>query len=387
MKNRRKETLQTVLLIFLELFVVCAAFAAGYLSQRVINFPGVEFPLVSQAYQYLTNYSYHPVPDLSVIEHGMIQGMLTVINDPYTVFLEPPQAELQADQLAGKFGGIGCRLQQDHEKNYFIYPNPDSPASRSGIQDGDQLLAVDDLVITTETTTDDIQAKIRGPVGSQVSLAISRSNNTKKIEIKITRAEVSLPSVTYNLLSEDPSIGLIQVNIIADTSPDEIVAAIQNLSKQGARSYILDLRNNGGGLVDAGVNVARLFLATGDVLQEQYRGKPVTTYSVKKTGKYADIPLVVLVNQNTASAAEIIAGALQGQKRAKLIGSQTYGKDSVQLVFDLSDKSSLHITAAHWWVPGLDYPRSGKGLQPDVLLSKDDSSSDKIFPFAIEALK
>jgi carboxyl-terminal processing protease len=387
MNKRRNEILQIILYLLLELILVGAAFTAGYFSHRVIAFPEGDFPVLKQAYQFLRDYSYNDLPSQRKLEYGMIRGMLDVVKDPYTSFFEPPQAELQSDQLAGKYGGIGCRIQTGTDGLVYLFPFPGSPGAEGGIQDGDQLLSVDDLQISESTSADDLQAKIRGPVGSQVKIIIIRSPGRQQITFTISRREVALPSVTFNLLPEANQIGLIQLNVIADTSPKEVDDAIQALMKKGAKKFILDLRNNGGGLVDAGVNVSRMFLKSGDVLQEQYRGKPVTTYKVEQPGKYATLPLVVLVNNNTASAAEIIAGALQGQHRVLLIGSQTYGKDSVQLVFDLLDKSSLHVTAAHWWIPGLNLPKEGKGLLPDIQMSKEIAGSPEIFKKAITALQ
>jgi carboxyl-terminal processing protease len=224
-------------------------------------------------------------------------------------------------------------------------------------------------------------------VGSLVRITIIRKPDLTPVSMQIARQETALPSVTYNLLPANNQVGVIQVNVIADTSPQEVDHAIQALKGNGSKVFILDLRNNGGGLVDAGVNLARLFLKSGDILQEQFRGKPVTTYQVEKPGKYADLPMVVLVNHNTASAAEIVAGALQKQGRALLIGSPTYGKDSVQLVFDLLDKSSLHVTAARWWIPGALFPREGQGLVPDISLSKELADSPAIYDQALSALQ
>ena len=174
--------------------------------------------------------------------------------------------------------------------------------------------------------------------------------------------------MTWYSAPADPDVGIIKVNLIAASTADEIEKAVDELQSLDAKFFVLDLRGNGGGLVDAGVSIARLFLAEGDVLQEQYRGKPLKTYSVQNTGLFSDIPIAVLVDANTASAAEIVAGALQAQGRADLIGQTTYGKDSIQLAFDLSDGSSLHVTAAKWWLPGLDQDFGENGLLPDVLV-------------------
>ena len=146
------------------------------------------------------------------------------------------------------------------------------------------------------------------------------------------------------------------------------------------------MRGNRGGLLDSGVDIARLFLTEGVVIEEQYRDKEANAYQVNKSGPLAEIPLVLLVNADTASAAEIIAGALQAQGRALIIGTQTFGKDSIQFVFDLEDGSSLHVTAAKWWVPGLAAPVGEGGLQPDILVSEENTETDPFIGSAIQTL-
>jgi carboxyl-terminal processing protease len=170
-----------------------------------------------------------------------------------------------------------------------------------------------------------------------------------------------------------------RVNVIAASTPKEIKDAVADLQSRGATHFVLDLRGNGGGLLVEGVDIARLFLSEGVVIQQQYKGKDVQTYEVEKAGSLKDIPLAVFVDGNTASAAEIISGALQNQQRAPLIGTPTYGKDSVQLVFELQDQSSLHVTSAKWWIPGLEPPVGEGGLQPNIAVSTENSETDNPF--------
>jgi carboxyl-terminal processing protease len=176
--------------------------------------------------------------------------------------------------------------------------------------------------------------------------------------------------------------------VVAASTPDEIQRAVEDLKQRGATAFVLDLRDNPGGLLDAGVNIARLFLKEGVVMQQQYRGQEVKTFEVEKPGPLADLPLAVLINKGSASAAEIAAGALQAHKRADLIGEPSYGKDSIQLVFTLQDGSSLHVTSAHWWVPGLQTPVGQNGLQPDILVDPAGSvaGSDPYLQAAIRRL-
>ncbi|MFN2152681.1 MAG: S41 family peptidase, partial [Anaerolineales bacterium] len=158
-----------------------------------------------------------------------------------------------------------------------------------------------------------------------------------------------------------------------------ILYAVQDLQGRGATRFVLDLRGNGGGLLVEGVDIARLFLEDGVVIEQQYKGEDVETYEVKKPGELSEIPLVVLVDGGTASAAEIIAGSLQAHQRAPLIGTSTYGKDSVQLVFELKDKSSLNVTSAKWWIPGLEPPVGEGGLQPNITVSTENTNDTDLY--------
>jgi carboxyl-terminal processing protease len=192
--------------------------------------------------------------------------------------------------------------------------------------------------------------------------------------------------VTWHIAPDNPTIGIINVNIIAESTSEEIQKAVKEMQGKGSHQFILDLRDNGGGLLTAGVDIAKLFLEDGIILQQQYRGEDIDTFVVNSPGQLADLPLILLVNHNTASAAEIVAGALQVFDRALLVGESTFGKDSIQLIFDLQDDSSLHVTAAKWWIPGLSPALSDNGLQPDIAVIPDDSGEDLVMKAAIQSL-
>ena len=379
--RRRPSAILIILFIIFQILIIVVAFLGGFLVRgwRSEVLPSTsKFPVLSEAYQILNENAIIPLPSDQKLEYGMIRGMLQAYNEPFTVFVEPPQHELQTQQLQGKYGGIGVRIERDAQNNIYLYPLPDSPAIKAGIKNGDRLLKIGPLAISAKTTNDELQASIRGPIGEKVKVTIGHQPDYAPVDLVVDRQEVALPSIAWNLAPTEPSVGVVHVHIIAETTPDEVTKAIEDLQNQGATRFIIDVRNNGGGLVDAGVDFALLFLKKGVVMEEQYRGQPVKSFTADKPGVFSDLPMVVLVNNGTASAAEIFAGAVQGQKRAPLIGSHTYGKDTIQLVFSLSDGSSLHVTSAHWWIPGLQNQSiSGKGLQPDILLP--DSADDGQF--------
>ncbi len=316
----------------------------------------------------------------------MIKGMIQAYDDPYTIFVEPVQHELESENLQGSFGGIGVKPARNQSGELILFPFPGSPASRAGIQEGDILIAVEGLEITPSIDIDTILASIRGPKGEKVVLEILRPPDRNPKKISITRETIPLPSIIWYLDPDKPLVGIIQVNIIAASTPGEILNAASDLQMRDATCIILDLRDNGGGLVSSGIDTARLFLKNGVIIQQQFLHQNIETYQVEEPGLLAEIPLAILVNHGTASAAEIIAGALKAHHRAALIGMPTFGKDTIQLVYDLEDGSSLHITAAHWWIPDL-YPHlAGNGLQPDVRVEGASSGPDPVISMAVKIL-
>jgi carboxyl-terminal processing protease len=363
-----KRKMKRVLFYSISLFIcLIIAFLAGNLThgEISINQDG-HFQVLNQAYNLLITHGLLETPDDRHLEYGMIRGMLQVYDDPYSIFVEPAQHELETNSLEGDFGGIGVDLQKGMDGKLFLFPFPNSPAEKADILDGDQLFAVDDLVIEPSTPIDSILAAIRGNEGEPVSLTIGRAPDFKPIKRKVIREIFPLPSITSRIYSQENRLGIIKVNLIAASTPEEISLAFKDLRKQGATNFILDLRDNSGGLLSAGIDTAEMFLSKGTILQQQYKGKEVETISVESPGVLADVPLVVLINHSTASAAEIIAGALKQNHRAWLIGEPSYGKDKVQLVFDLEDGSSLHITTLKWVLP------DGQWLNPDNVIDPNE---------------
>jgi carboxyl-terminal processing protease len=369
---------------FLFSIAFAIAFTAGYWANSFLH-PRGDFPQLDHVYAILENHAYDPLPAPPALEYGAIHGLVNAFGDPHTRFVEPAQHELDSNRLNGSYGGIGATLERDPDGFVVLHPYADSPASRAGVRDGDRLLAVDDLQITAEISLDDVVAAIRGPEGEEVTLTILRSPAEQTLTVSIARANIPLPSVTWNLAPAEPRLGVVHVNVIASSSAEEIQKAVRDLQTNGATHFALDLRGNGGGLLDAGVEIARLFLAEGDIIEYRYREQAVTRQSVKTPGALSEIPLVLLVDGNTASASEIIGGALQVHGRALLIGAATFGKDSIQSIFDLGDGSSLHVTSARWWVPGLEPPIGEGGLQPDIPVPLEGSSErDVVLEAAIQ---
>lgn len=322
--------------------------------------------LFDEAWALAESQFFGAIPAEQARTYAAIHGMIGVYNDPYTIFAEPPATELQGQQLTGKFGGIGANVRRDADGQLVLSPFPDQAAAKAGVQEGDVLVSVDGNVINTTNPLNDILAWLRGDVGTPVTLGIARA--AQQLSFTITRSEINTPSVTWRMLTEAADTGYIAISVFSQTTSDELVKAIGDLRQRGAQRLILDLRDNGGGLFNAAIDVASQFIA-GTIAIETHRDKTETSFDAKSIGAARDLPLVVLVNHSTASAAEIVAGAIQAKRRGALIGDQTYGKGSVQNILPLSDGSSLHVTVAEWLTPDR-IQISGKGLTPDVVIAR-----------------
>ena len=373
--------------ILYSLILTISSMFAGYQLRAVWPPASEKYGLLKEAHRLLENHYLSELPDQLNLERGMIHGMVERLGDPYTHYVEPAAHEIQTDDLSGEYGGIGAYISRGEDKRIHLIPFIDGPAARAGIQEGDILLAVDNQIIDDDTSLEMIIAMVRGPVGTSVNLILaSRLPGGDDIILNIVREAFPIPSVTGYLLPTDPKIGVIVITLFSDKTPEEVEESFLNLKSRGIETMVLDLRDNPGGLLDSGVDVARFFLSDGVILIEERRGGVKEIFQVETEGSAVDIPLAVLVNEYTASAAEVVAAALQANHRAPLIGTATLGKGSVQLVLELSDQSSLHVTASRWKTPQgiiLDF----QGLQPDLPVTIDDGESDAIMLAAVDWLQ
>ncbi len=342
--------------------LLALGFGAGFVVRDRLE-RGRSLPLLEEALGLLESHYLGDLPDPQRLQHGMIRGMLATLEDPYTVLVEPAQHTLQADTLAGEFGGIGVLLSLDDTGAVRLTPLDGSPADRAGIEAGDVLLAVDGQPVNVTEGLDPIAARLRGPVGSEVRLRIRRGRGARVLTV--TRETITLPSVTAFPLPGEPRVGVIKIQRFSERTPEELRTAFADLQATGTQGLILDLRGNTGGLLDAAVEVARFFLVEGLILTEVNTEGETRQVRAERHPGDTDLPLAVVVDGGTASAAEIVAAALQANNRAPVVGQRTFGKGSVQSLFELSDGSSLHITTARWLTP--DGRRlDGQGLEPDV---------------------
>jgi len=368
---------------FITLLSLAISFAAGFYTNQLLNPPELELPILSQARTILLNHAYYDPPVDPALEYGMIHGMVGAMEDPYAAFVEPPQHELNTNTFEGQFGGIGSQVTKSEDNLFILYPFDDSPAAEAGIESGAILRAVDGTPLTPDMSLDTVVSLVRGPIGEKVDLTVINPSSETEIVITVRRDSFTIPSVFWRKLEQNPEVGLIDVNLIASSTAEEITNALDEMQAENIKYYILDLRGNTGGLLDSGIDIARLFLKDGEIISLQYKGEETEKFEVKKAGPLTDLPLVVLIDHFTASASEIIAGALQVHDRAVLIGTPSYGKNTIQLVFTLDDNSSIHVTNGVWWLPGYN-PGEAFLLQPDIPIEIDDGQDSSYFKPALE---
>lgn len=370
----------------LVLIITVGSFAAGYLSNS--GYTHFKYPIFNEAFSILETNGIAAMPDPKIVEYELIRGLVTAYDDPYTVFVEPVQHEIESDQLEGKFGGIGAEIQRDTDGVIRVFPYPDSPAMNAGLPSGCVLLSVDSLKISIDTPVEEIISTLRGEVGTSVAVTYISPENGAAVTAEIERKEFAIPSVSWRKVPEKEGLGLVKINGISATTAAEIKTGIEDLFSNGVGTIILDLRGNGGGLVDAGIEIVEMFTLKGTpIITLHYPDKPDGQKITRTDGDYSSLPIYILADQNTASSAEIIVGALQGAGRAQIIGKQTYGKNSIQLVFDLQDGSSIHVSAATWTLPGSPEFGPGSGIRPEIELTSDNPADADYIQAVLDSLK
>ena len=320
--------------------------------------------------------------------YGAISGMLQSLDDPYTLFLPPQESKKFSEDMKGDFGGIGAEVGMRNNILTIIAPLEDTPAKLAGLKAQDKILKIDDKS-TENLNVDEAVNLIRGPKGTEVKLLISRDEWPEPKEIKIKRDTIKIPIFKWEL--KNSSIAYIQFYQFTENSPQEFQKIVQEILNSNAKSIILDLRNNPGGYLESAVDITSWFLPKGDVVAiEDFGNGKKTEYKSDGYLKLANFPLVLLVNQGSASASEIVAGALRDQRGIKLVGQKTFGKGSVQQLEQLKGGSSLKVTIAKWLTPS-GHSIMDEGLEPDVkvdLTQQDiDNNRDPQIDKAIEMLK
>ncbi len=380
MTSKRRDLLTIVMIVLL----AAVSFGAGFLVNELVEIrrdggisavAGNDFTVFWEAWEHIEDSFIGEIPAGKALTYGAARGSMSVLDDPYTLFVEPAAREQERERLRGFFDGVGVELSRNEDGKLVMEPIPGNPAEEAGILSGDILVAVDGIELTEETTIEEIAQLVRGEEGTEVILTVIHPGSNRPTDIPVIRAAILLPSVTHRILAEDETIGYIRLSRFTGESGSEVGEAIVNLREAGATSLILDLRQNGGGLRDSAIEVSDHFLDSGVVVIQLSKEADEQEFFATTGETAAGMPLVILVDESTASAAEIVAGALQDHQRATLIGLPTFGKGSVQLVFDLSDGSSVHVTSAKWLTPNRNQ-LDQQGLQPEIVVEITQEAID-----------
>jgi len=303
------------------------------------------------------------------LAYAAISGMLGSVHDKYTVFLSPKEyAALNQGLDGGTFAGTGIVIQQDPQTKYIDVSNvvPDGPADKAGVQQDDVIIAIDGAS-THGLSLDQASGKLRGKAGTQVQLTIQRDGKQMAQPITITRAQIHQLSVYEKMLPG--KIGYVQLTVFGRDTGDELTRALDRLQQDGARAIIMDLRDNGGGYLEAALDVSSKFIASGPIVSVESRASNVTTYEAENTA-IAPLPLAVLVNGHTASASEITSGAIQDSGVGTIIGTRTFGKGVVQEILPLPDGSAIKITDARYLTPH-NRDINHLGIAPDITVDEN----------------
>ncbi len=395
-----KAILRVALMTFLAVVFVAASFLGGFVTSRQIFPPAAlpdggapaewktTMPLFWEAWGFVHQDFYKAPFDDTTLSYGAVYGMVESLGDQHTRFVDAKRAAIVDAGLTGSFEGIGATVEMREGRLTIVSPIKGSPAERAGILSGDVILKVNETTIQNMDINEAIRM-IRGPKGTSVRLTVQRTKQPA-FELTIVRDTIRLPSVESKMI-EGTSFGYLRLNEFSANGPQDMREHLTTLLKEKPTGLIFDLRNNPGGYLHVATDVASQFLKAGQpVIIVKDKNGIVSKTNASAGGLATEIPLILLINEGSASASEIIAGALKDHKRATLVGVKTYGKGSVQTPQKLSDQSELVITTSHFFSP-LDHDIHEIGITPDVevKLSDDDRANkkDPQLDKAIELLK
>jgi carboxyl-terminal processing protease len=366
------KSIKLALIVIVSILLLSLAFGAGCVLNLGIASPGptVAGPntnLINQAWNIITTHYVEPQKiDSATLSQGAVNGIVQALNDPYSYYLTPTDNKVTQGNFQATFGGIGATVSSNTNRQPVIVDTIEgSPASKSGIKGGDTILAVDGKP-TEGLTVDQVVALIRGEVGTSVKVLLLHQNENIPVELSIVRAQITITTVKYKMQGD---IAYIQITNFYETTNKELQAALQSLDLKNAKGIVLDLRNNLGGYVNVLVDVASHFIKQGVIITERDNQGSTTSVSANPNGIYTELPMVVLVNHYTASASEVLSGALQDYHRATIAGVQTFGKGSYDAFYQMSDGSAIYLTIGRWLTPN-NREIEGKGITPDQIITQ-----------------
>lgn len=404
---------QAVLLAVLGVALLVSGFSGGFIAGHFLplgqGLPGLSAPAAAttpsassatpadldklfkpfwEAWQLVhTQFVDQPVDD-TLLMQGAIRGMMDALGDPQSSYMDPSTFEMANADLEGGYEGIGATVDTSGKYLTIISVFPASPAEEAGLRSGDQIIRLDDQDLKG-VSPEVVRQKVKGPAGTSVHLTIARAGESQPLEFDITRAHITTDALTSKTL--EGGIAYIKIPTFGSNTTRELIAALRTLMAEKPRGLVLDLRDNGGGYLETAVEVVSQFQGSGVVLYEEYGDGRRKPYDAIQGGLATKIPMVILINEGSASASEITAGALQDYGRATVVGVTSYGKGSVQNWIPVSDdQGAVRITIARWLTPN-DRQIDGKGLTPDVYVAITEAdraaSRDPQLDAAVETLQ
>lgn len=336
------------------------------------NFSDVDLALFWQVWGMLEQYYIDKKAlDREKMVEGAISGLVSSLGDPYTTFLPPQQNKTAKEELEGSFEGVGIQLGFKEKRLVVVAPLTDMPAYHAGVKAGDYIVKINGKETNMMTLPEAVSA-IRGPKGSAVTLTIIREGEQNSRDFSVIRDTIRIKSVEVTYQKD---VAVVKLTRFAEGTQEEWNDAVIKLLSQRSKAIVLDVRNNPGGYFDASVHIAADFFEDGVVVQKEHSSGNIDIRSVKRPGRLRSIPVVVVVNKGSASAAEIVAGAIQDRSRGTLVGEQSFGKGSIQEVRELSKGAGIHITTEKWLLPSSKWI-NGTGLTPDISVASSEKEGE-----------
>jgi len=376
----------TIILIILNIFI-----SSNYLYSKNSNKLYEKIDLFSEVLETIKQ-EYVDEVDQAEIMDSAINGVLQSL-DPYSAYMSPKSFKSMQTDTKGVFGGLGIEISMVSGVVKIISPIDDTPAANAGIKAGDYIVRINDEQVQGKSLTEAVDL-MRGPVGSEIKLTIRRKNEKKALEFKIKRAVIEIQSVEAKIIGEKKEIGYLRLKYFNDNSDEQLFKNINNFEKNNKLTgYILDLRNNPGGLLTQAISITDFFLDDGEIVSTKGRKiRETKRFFSKKGDGINGKPLIVITNNGSASASEIVSGALKDHKRAIILGENTYGKGSVQSIIPLKNGGGIRLTISKYYLP------SGKsisevGVLPDIFVEevgdnfKINTETDNQLKYAIDLLK
>lgn len=353
-------------------------FADPVVAERPASFSNIDLSLFWLVWDEIKqNYVFEDKLDSETMTYGAIKGLVESLDDPFNGFLDPNEAEQFKTSLNAELEGIGAELSIEDDLLRIVSPLKDSPAEKAGIQPGDIIYRIEGELAADFSLFEAVQL-IRGPKGTNVTITLVRDGIDEPFDVTIQRGRIELESVTYENLGD--GLGLISINQFSDDTLSEFLSAVRQSILDNSKGIIIDLRYNGGGYLEISVDILGELLEKGKraVKIESRTEKYQQTFDANGKARLAKLPMVVLINEGSASASEIVAGALQDHDKAHIIGTNSFGKGTVQEVLDFPDGSSLRLTIARWLTPN-NRDINEEGIKPDEIIefTPEDAEADR----------